>query len=129
MDESEHILSCSDSYLKLEEVQGILESSHMWVLPYCKCLRICIISPIFQSSATCDALVSRDNCLVLVSFHAIMCLAMRLCFFTDSCTLLDAFGGSLLGRQCPTIKAVGPSDGVFFGGERFDIQVLSHPWL
>ena len=51
---------------------------------------------------------------------------MRLCFFADSCTLLDAFGGSLLGRQCPTTKAVGPNDGVFLGGQCFDIQVLSH---
>ena len=81
MDDSEHILSCSDSYLMLEEVQGILEfeSSHMymWVLPYCNRLRMCIISSILPISATRKALVSTYNCsLVSVSFYAIMCLAI-----------------------------------------------------
>ena len=86
--------------------------------------RILQLAPLVQ----CEAFASRENCsLVLVSFHAIMCLTMRLCFFADSCTLLDAFGGSLLGRQCPTMKSVGPNDGVFFGGQRFDVKVLS-PW-
>ena len=77
MDDSEHILSCSDSYLMLEEVQGILEfeSSHMymWVLPYCNRLRMCIISSILPISATRKALIYAR---VPISFHAIMCLAI-----------------------------------------------------
>ena len=50
---------------------------------------------------------------------------MYLFFIAESCTLLDTSSGSLLGRQCPTVKAVGPDHGVLLGGRRFDIRVES----
>ena len=71
MDESEHILSCSDSYLMLEEVQGILDF-------ICGC----------YSTATASACVSSHRIFQvapLVKPLYLETIAWSLCHFMQSC--------------------------------------------